>query len=245
MAESRAIWLSMMCTLLFAACGAPELPSSHPGMPGPSVTVVESAQNPEPWLIEWDGDARMTISNQLAKGIALVRYVDGALALMPECSVSGGYEGGGASGRPSQEKSITSESDVEAVLGIKLVAAKGKFAKGERWSLKYTVADVLEAEMQSVPRAELPAGCEGATHFISRAYLGAYVLDTGAKRRLEGKIGLVKIPVLKAGVGGGMGGETTLVVSDGDYEVCNNPSTPKSDATCAGLLKIGLMKVGE
>ncbi len=235
-------WMIVFCLSALTACGAPELPHTSNQFGG-GVTVSQSS--PEPWLIESGGDARAAISNQLSKGIALVRYDELGLELLPDCTVDGAYEGSAATSRPLEEKSISSESDIEAVLGIKLIEARGKFEKGERWSLKYTVADVLETGVHSVKPEEVPDGCEHATHYVSRAFLGAYILDTGATRRTEGRLGIVKIPIVTAETGGGSGGEVALVVSDGDYETCKDGNTPKNDTACQGLLKIGLRRIGE
>ncbi len=236
--------LSMVMSMAFVACGPPVPPAAPEGfLGGPSVVVVApSADSPEPWLLEWDGDARKALSDQISTGIALVRYEEGRLELLPRCSISGGYDSGGGGSRPVEEKSISSEGELYGKLGIKLIKAEARFEKGERWDLKFVVADLRTANAESVIRSELPSGCEAATHYVRTAFFGAYVLDTGVERNVSGSVGAA-VPVLDVEVGGGKKRGAAIKKSDGVFDECIIATTPTDSPACSGILKIGIAPI--
>ncbi len=231
----------MLCVVLIVGCGPAKLPESPGGfLSGPKVEVQQEVEAPEPWLLEWTGDARLAIAAQLAEGIALVRYEAGVLTMLPNCSLAGAYAPGTARGRPRDTQSITSEAELYAALDIKIAKAGARFDQGKAWHLDYVVADVRSSDRPAPRRGELTAGCERATHYVSRAYFGAYVLNTEAKRSGGGE---ATIPVsgvdIKAGGGGGSRAE--LARKDGEIETCANHDTPSDAAACQGILKIGIV----
>jgi len=237
------VGIFLVCVLggAIASCGAPKLPDAGFGvLGGPSVKVATDPGRPEPWLLEWGADTRRALATQVASGIALVRYVDGEIELLQECTAPGSYTDGGAmNGRPRETKEITSTSELYAMLGIKIVEASAGFERGEHWMLDYVVADVRSTGAATVDKSTLSGRCANATHFVERIYTGAYILNTGGVRRT---IAEVKVPVaaVDAAAGSSTGGTAQLVTSDGDLVVCANLDTDRMSFACAGILKIGL-----
>ncbi|MBI4705669.1 MAG: hypothetical protein HY744_31645 [Deltaproteobacteria bacterium] len=230
---------------LAAGCGAELAGESPAGLlpPGPQVSVApRPPEEPEPWVLEWSGDVRQALTSQLGSAVALVRYQGGQLDLLPGCTVAGGYGPSGALGRARESKSIASESELFAELGVKIASAGASFRQGERWKLDFVVADVRSAS-ERVSRAQVPPGCERATHYVRQIYLGAYELDTASGKRLSGHAG-VGVGDVSAGLGGGKSDRLAIERSAGHVERCAEPQTGAGDPACAGLLKVGLAPLG-
>ena len=233
--------------MLFCAAGAilgcgAGLDTSTTGKGGDSFEVISAG--PQPWLIEWNGEMRQDMSIRLNRGVVLVRYDEeaGELKLLPaHCRVDGAYLKGIGETRPRQTEEIASSKDVHAALGIKIAQAEAGFEKGETWKLDYTVADVRAAD-RAVALAEVPGGCEGATHYVSQAFFGAYTLDTGSEVDAGVSAGVEMGPV-DADIRGGGAKSHTLTLVDGDVDGCLDLNTPASDPACLGILKIELAEL--
>src|SRR5581483_1799279 len=102
----------------------------------------------------------------------------------------------------------------------------GLIQVGERRTLK-----------PSALRAELQGNCDGATHFVRGAMVGAYAVDQGKKGQMRGAL-----DVFGAAAGGAAGSSSTTRFHNGEVSNCQgaqvNDQTPPNQ--CGALVRLEL-----
>ncbi len=93
-----------------------------------------------------------------------------------------------------------------------------------------------------VTRADLSGNCEGATHFVRGATIGAFVLEPG--RRTEAR---VAAQILGAGAKASRASSRKVTTSDGDLDACKRAAPDKQTppAQCSALLRLELEPISK
>jgi hypothetical protein len=205
---------------------------------GESCTAV--ADHGQPLVVDWKSHERANLEEAMAGGVAVVAYDCRMLRLLGDCHLDGSY---GTLGISRKEEVIELENadEIKANLptfGGKLVADfKAEMDRGSALNLAMIMVGKRRTTVSSAARGQLRGTCEGATHFIRGAFLGAFAMGTGTRGRVSAAAQLF---------GSGTSGESTSTKRvknrDGDPTVCTQvqPGASSLPAGCSAILRLEL-----
>ncbi len=169
------------------ACGpdaAPPPPKSPNGAATPRDpdTCRRVEHFSDPLIVDWRPEERAELETVMRNGVAVVHYECDSLRLLKDCSLEGTY---GFVGVPKKEQVLALRTDEE--LHANLPARGEDFVRQLGDSLKAgTSVDVglvlvgrRATSRASANRRELKGACEGASHFVRRALVGAFAMTQG------------------------------------------------------------------
>jgi len=192
----------------------------------------------KPLIVDLDQDTRATLEASMKKGVVVVAYDCASLRVLPSCRLAeGSYEYAGVS-RKEEVIQMKSEDDVHGTLPISAVKVSAEVKSGRSIDLALVRVGMTSTSLGSVSRAELKGGCDGATHFVQSATLGAYSMATGS----VGKVGAVA-EMFK--VGAGSESERKAMNKDGLLEDCkkSDPDAGAPPTECRAPLQVDLQPI--
>ena len=200
-------------------------------------------EHPRPFIIEWDATDASSFEAIASHDIVFVKYEACTLTVLESCrdeSIRGRH----GAYRPPQWTSgsletvaIENEGELYAKLPLGAASLGGRVSAGERFRMEYYVAGTRSATRAAVHREDLPAGCEGATHFVYGYNLGAFAL--GSAKNIEAQAG-----VSAYGFGGGGGGKSShrAEKKGGDLGVCRSDSATEVSG-CTAPIRLTLRPI--
>jgi TPR repeat protein len=170
-------------------------------------------------VVDWPKKHRETLDQLMSRGAAVVRYDCHGLELLSECRAPGAY---GFLGYVGNEETIRLAGSEE--LRLNLPASSGRWAASEPESLSLTLLTVgaRRAMVHDVTREHLEGTCDGATHVVRGALLGAFRVTEGASDVLSSS-------------------------SDTEFATCRkvSPADRAASAECGRVLKLELSRLPE
>lgn len=195
----------------------------------------------EPLVVDWTPDLRADLEQGLASHVVVVSYDCHALRLLQDCEVTGDYAYRGVTPK-EQVISLSDKDELHANLpttGPQLAASLGG-GRGASLDIALMIAGKVTSSRRRVLRSELAGRCDGATHFVRRATLGAFAMSTGTKG--EAKAALT---VFQAAAGGSSVSAHDVKNTDGSIDACRK-GTPEDRSPlpgCASPLRIELLPI--
>jgi uncharacterized protein len=179
--------LTLLLALLPLACGpaegtppvAPTTTAVAP-TPQPSITSSPQACSPgpaSPLIIQMDGEARANLEMALKEGIGVVAYDCKSLRVIPSCRAEGRYE---IAFTPRKDVNLHVGSREEADAASSLHGPSVppfQLAQGETLELQLVTAAALRTNVARLAAKDLQGECDGATHFVHGAALGAFTMS--------------------------------------------------------------------
>lgn len=198
-----------------------------------------------PLVVDLRPEQRGDLEVAMREGLALVRYDCDGLQLLPECSADGTY---GFKGIVLKQQLIrlTDEAEVRANLpltGLALAARLGaELDRGSSLDLATAWIGNLTSTRQRLDRSDLSGACDGASHFVRGANIGAFVMQSGTETEQTSA-------ALLFGVGAGQGSTSSHVsrVEDGRLEDCerSDPDSSAPPGNCRALIRLHLIPITE
>lgn len=240
----------LICCLIACGCTpsealdkvAPKPPSVNDAL-GEGPCVADGAFA-EPLVVDMKDHDRAKIEVALTKGPAVFRYSCDKLELLPGCSVDeGGYRYAGFSKKERVVK-LHSADELHANLPSLGAVWAAKLSADLESDTSLDIALVTvghrATSLRHVARDRLRGECDGASHFLKHAYVGAFAVSAGSKAS-------VRTAAEVFGVGASMGASSSKfeTVVDGKISACAK-ATSQDEAPpegCSAILRIGLMPV--
>jgi hypothetical protein len=187
-------------------------------------------------------DLELALGNE---NLAVVSFSCDQLKVLKTCRAVGRYEFRGTSPK-ERVLSLESGDQIRAALPLGGAGIAATFEASASTGTKFDLGLVIVGQQigsaPSFSRAELTGMCEGATHVVTGAKLGAFAMGTSAKAELKSAAEL-----FGAGVGASSMASKLAKSRDGSLEACAAAST--TDTTppkhCDALLALELTKLGE
>lgn len=196
----------------------------------------------EPLVVDWEPHQRANIEESMHDGVAVVAYDCKSLRLLKGCHVSGSY---GFMGISKKEQTIRLESADEIVanlpaFGVPLVKSiSGELERGSSLDLAMILIGKKRTTVGEATRESLRGGaaCEGATHFIKGAFVGAFSMGTSAKGGVKLGVGMLSAASQSSKLG---------KYRDGAPETCEQakPTDVSAPASCDALVRLELVAIG-
>lgn len=196
---------------------------------GVDVTCAAS-KGAEPLLVDLPGEMRGELEAQFRQGVAVVSYDCKSLRVLTECKVeSGSYRFSGWTMK-SNVVQMKGRDELKANLPLSAVKLSGAVESGRSIELALLNIGSQSTTLTYAQRDRLVGDCAGATHFVKKAYLGAFSLATTS----SGKASLAADLFGKVGTEGKSELERNAASTDGSLDACKgaDPTADKPPAEC-------------
>lgn len=237
------------------ACGAapgrmgeaarPEAPTGAKALGERSASRCEGVvERAEPLVIDWTSDDRIDLELVMKRSVAVVSYDCASIKLLKECKVEGDYGFIGVSKKERVVKLETSD-EITANLpmqGLSFVAKLGaELERGASLDLALVMIGKKRTTLENVPRKKLVGHCDGATHFVRGATIGAFAMASGSK----GRVASVS-EIFGGGVSTDSGSVRFEHNTDGERASCTaaDPEASGPPKQCQSALRLELSAIG-
>lgn len=210
---------------------------------GESVYVIEAKG--QPLIVDWQPEARGDLEIAMKEGIAVVGFDQRGLRLLKDCHLDGKY---GFIGMNTKEQVVRlmSAEEVKANLpgaGLGILAKLGaELGRSETVEIAILMIGKKKTTWERASKKDLKGQCQGATHFVRGATIGAFAMKSGKK----GKASTVA-EIFGAGASASTENASALANADGFVEACKKAS-PESDSPpsqCGALIRLELVGLEE
>lgn len=243
---------TVFCLLcLVPACGPPD-PPDPPAPPGPTAaevtnrTAVIVVDGPgRPLIVDWKPEQRADLEVAMRDGVSVVRYDGDELRLLTDCHINGEYGFVGVTTK-SEVVRLQNEQEIMANLplaGPSLVARLGgELRQGATVDVAMVIVGKTRTTWISPTRADLQGQCDGATHFVRGATVGAFVMDSGSTQQAR-----TVAEVFGFGASAGSATSSGIRNQDGSLQACEaaQPGTEAPPSQCAALIRLELNPIAE
>jgi hypothetical protein len=195
-------------------------------------------RNYEVLAVDWEPEQRGDLEVAMKQGVVAVAYDCERLVVLDDCAADGGY---GFIGMSRKEKVVKMKDadEVKANLplhGIQWLAdAKIGLGRGTSLDAAMVMIGARKTARRTLARGELDGDCERATHYVSSATVGAFVLATASAAEMAAAASFF-------GKGAGASSSSAREVhnKDGSIEDCMKakPEANKAPAQCGAVLRL-------
>ena len=236
--------LGTACATVAAATRPDELKAGDAIGAAARCSPEQVKKDSEPFVVDWSDDRRASLESAMSRGVAVVRYSCEGAEVLKGCSVRGDYGYVGIS-RKTSVIEMNDKGSVSANLGPAHIPAsfEAEMAQGKSLNLAYMIVGEQSTTVQTVTRDMLVGRCDGATHFVYAASMGAFAMDTGAKGRAK-----VAAEVFKYGSAKAEGSsEKATKITDGDAAACEGAREGVGQKLpgCQALVRVTLFAVSD
>lgn len=222
----------------------PKVGAADPSMKPPSIEACKTPQRHDLMVVDWTPELRGDLEVAMKEGVALVSYDCRTLKLAGSCSLEGAY---GYIGTTRREKQIelSSSDEVAANLPVGglswLSDVGGKLGRESALLAKLVMVGKRSSARKAAERGGLQGGCDGATHFVRAATVGAFVVASGSKAELA-----ASAKILGKGASAGSERSTKIRAQDGDLDACtaSKPDDKAPPDQCGAVVRIELEPIG-
>lgn len=190
-----------------------------------------------PLVVDWKPEERADLEVAMRKGVAVVRYDCEALRLLPDCRADGDYGFVGVT-RKEQVISLNDADEAKANLPLNGGSLGASLGRGSALDIALVMVGKNTASSLRVARSGLRGRCEGATHFVRAANVGAFAMKTRTSGEAAAAAAIF-------GLGGAASSSSAKSVDnkDGDVSACQRADVdaPKAPSGCAAPLRVQLL----
>lgn len=228
------------------ACGAPAAPQAPRQEKARAVTEAvdgKEATSTEPLAVGLRPEDRASLEVAMREGVAVVALRGASFQVLRGCRGAGDY--GVVRVLPKEHAvHIADEQELRAnvpnLLPALAASLKADLERGATVDVSLVVTSMMRTTRAEVSPKELTGACEGATHFVRGASLGAFTLATGERAKDGAEAG-----ALGARVAGGRASSRQERSREGELEVCRDLALDApSDARCKALVRLELAPLG-
>jgi hypothetical protein len=197
----------------------------------------EPDRNYDVLAVDWEPEQRGDLEVAMKQGVVAVSYGCGRFEVL-DCAAEGGY---GFIGMSRKEKVVKMKDADEVKANLPLSAIKwlsdlgGELARGTSLDAAMVMIGVRKSNRRALGRDELDGDCERATHYVSSATLGAFVLATGSAAKMAAAASF-----FGKGASAGSSSDEQVHNKEGSIEACDGatPEAAKPPAQCGAPLRL-------
>ncbi len=243
---SRLFCASLIATLVISCGGQagdvvrPKDFTATNAIGGPPPTCTGTPKSAKPLIIDLEPDARVDLEAAMKKGVVIVAYDCVALRVLSTCKLKeGAYDYAGV----SRKEQVVQMKGIDE-LKVNLPLSAGKFGSdvqsGRSIDLGLVYVGRRTTVVGNVQRDELQGTCEGATHYLQSASVGAFSMATGS----GGKVAAVA-ELFSASGSAKSEASRNASTSDGSLEACrtSNPDADAPPPECRAPLRVELTPI--
>ncbi|MCC6216882.1 MAG: sel1 repeat family protein [Polyangiaceae bacterium] len=239
--------IALLASVPLAACGAgaaaeavrPPERSAGAALGEQAPGCHDVARGAEPLVVDWRAEDRGDLEIAMKQGVAVVAYDCKGLRLLTECKLEGTYGYLGMTKR-EQVVRLSGADEVSANLPFSGGAVGGGVTRASTLDVAMILVGKRRTTWVGPTRADLQGACEGATHWVRGATVGAFVLEQGSEARVR-----AAAEVFGAGAGGSSESSRQSRTQDGNPKACGDasPDASKPPPQCAAPVRITLVPI--
>jgi hypothetical protein len=239
--------------LLASSCGGgtpadllrPKDPSAAAALGDGPAACHQVEKYGEPLVVDWKPDQRGDLEEVMHDGVAVVSYSCNGIKLLKQCHLEGSY---GYLGMTKREQVVRLQSADELQANLPLSGLKiageigGDMSRGTTLDIALVTVGKRRTTWKSPTRDDLKGDCDGATHVVRGASVGAFAVQTGT--RAEAK---TSVQIFGAGAGAGSSSARDVNDKEGDPSACAaaSPEAVSAPAQCGAAVRIELVGIAD
>jgi len=198
---------------------SPDAPSASDALGVDTVACSDVGKVAEPYVVDLRGTDRSHLEALMSEGVAVVRYDCDGLELLKGCGVASGsqspYTFVGISMKQDQLQ-IETVDQLRANLPASAVQLEGELSSGAAIDVGLVMVGRRSTPFEQVSLQDLEGpGCDGATHFVRSAIVGAFAVDKGTQGTVR-----AAAEIFGAGAEAGSASSRKVANRDGKPEDC-------------------------
>ncbi len=179
------------------------------------------ASTAEPLVVDWKSSDRVDLEVGMKDGLVVVAYDCKTLHIVRGCKRAGAYKFAAVS-RKEDTLQLASADEVQANVPLGLATFGASLKRGSTIDVGVVLVGKRSTIASDVARGELEGKCEGATHVVRAATVGAFAVGTGTRGSARAVAEL-----FGKSVQGSSDASRSSLNKDGDLEACRSS---KSDS---------------
>jgi TPR repeat protein len=205
----------------------------------------EVGSSGEPLVVDWKPEERGDLEIAMKEGVAVVAYSCTGIKLLKDCHV--GKEDKDAYGfmgmtRKEQVVRLQNADEVRANLPLSGATIGGELERGSTLEIAMVLVGKTKTTREKPTKADLKGECDGATHYVRGAMVGAFAMDTGTSAKVR-----AAVEIFGASAGAGSSSGKQVQNKEGDISDCTK-ATPSSDtppAQCGAPIRLVLHAIAK
>jgi TPR repeat protein len=197
----------------------------------------------EPLVVDLAPEQRGELEIAMKTGVAVVAHDCKSLRLLRDCHLAGSYA---FMGMTTKEQMIRLENSDEIKANLPLSGAvlvaklSGELQTGSTLDIALVLVGKRRTTWATATRSDLVGQCDGATHYVRGAMVGAFAMQTGAHAHVSSVA-----EVFSAGASGASGSTKTVRNQDGKLDACSsaNPDSEAAPSQCGVPIRLELVPV--
>jgi hypothetical protein len=239
--------LAMALAYAFSGCGAAQTVKPNPTTAAEATGAKcdATAASSDVFVLDLPPEKRSDLDLVLGGDLAVVSFTCNEIRVLKTCHASGRYSYRGTSPK-ERVLSLETAGQIRAALPLGGVGIASKFegeaSTGKSFNLGMVIVGQRMGSASSFSAAELTGDCDGATHVITGAKIGAFAMATSTKAELK-----TAVQIFGAGAGAANKAADFSKNRDGSIDACNAATSgdAKPPKQCEALLSLDLTKLTE
>jgi uncharacterized protein len=190
----------------------------------------------EPLVVDWKPEQRGDLEVAMKDGVAVFAYSCNKIQLLGDCHLEGSYGFLGIT-RKAQVVRLENADELKANLPLTGATLGGELARGSNIEVAMIMVGKRRTTWQDPTVADLKGRCDGATHYVRSATVGAFVLEQGSQAKVRAAAEL-----FGAGVGAKSESSQQRRNQDGDPKDCekSSPESSSPPSQCGAPIRLVL-----
>jgi TPR repeat protein len=142
-------------------------------------------------LADWNADQRAKLDIAMQSGVAVLSYTCKGIQVLPDCKLDGSYKFAEIAIK-KETLDIDQSSDLSATLPVAMVEISAEIKRGLKLQLAYAMIgrSTQQGDEGEVWKGDLKPdkACEGATHYVRQAWMGAFDFGTATEGSVAGGV---------------------------------------------------------
>ncbi|MEM1029060.1 MAG: hypothetical protein AAGN82_01865 [Myxococcota bacterium] len=191
----------------------------------------------EPLVVDWSTAGRTDLEVAMKSGVAVVHYDCEELRLINGCRLPARYAFAGVSLKEELHR-MDNADEVQARFPVSGVTLSAGVDRASVLDLALMVIGKQSTTLAAADPGMLEGSCEGATHFVRAATLGAFAMDRSSSGRAR-----AAADVFGFGAAGSSASERSHVTRDGNPKACQKGRVDGAEAPpdCSAALRLELI----
>lgn len=197
----------------------------------------------EPLVVDWKPEQRGDLEEAMHDGVAVVAYSCEGIKLLKQCHIEGQYGFLGMTKREQVVKLSNSDelrANLPSIGGPMALKLSGEMQRGATLDIAMIMIGKKRTTWEDPTTADLKGKCDGATHYVRGALVGAFVMKTGTKGQVA-----VAGQMFGVDAGASSSSEKDVRNQDGDPADCAkaSPDSEKAPPQCGAAVRLTLSPI--
>jgi uncharacterized protein len=212
----------------------PDVPTAANALEEGECRNVE--QGGQPLIVDWKPNERGDLEVAMKDGVAIVAYSCSGIKLLADCRLDGDYGFIGMT-RREQVVRLAGADELRANLPLSGVQLSSELQRGMSLDIAMMMVGKKRTTWTTPTKGDLKGTCDGATHFVRGAIVGAFAMSTGSQAKVR-----AAAEIFGAGTEGASESSKQTQNRDGDVGDCQKaaPDSEQPPAQCGAPIRLVL-----